>query len=257
MALSYIKIFLDFEERTEALSDNERGRLLLAMLRYAAGKETALSGNERIIWPVFKMEIDQYMAAYNTKVENGCKGGRPCKDETEQNRTKPEETENNLKKPDETEINRNSQEQDKDKEEDKEKEKENKKEKEKRDREESERLFNDFWTLYPRKDAKKDAVKAWNRIRPGPEMADVIMSALRKQIYCDLWTRDGGHFIPYASTWLNGERWKDEGTSISSGKSGGNLAADYNQRDYSGEQEEATRRMLAMMEDAETERWSP
>ena len=24
------------------------------------------------------------------------------------------------------------------------------------------------------------------------------------------WTKDGGQFIPHASTWLNGKRWEDE-----------------------------------------------
>ena len=26
------------------------------------------------------------------------------------------------------------------------------------------------------------------------------------------WIKDAGQYIPYAATWLNGERWKDENT---------------------------------------------
>ena len=90
MAIAYIKVFFDFDERTEALSDPEKERLLLAMVRYAArGDEpTTLKGAERILWPVFRKEIDLQMAAYNTRIENGNKGGRPSK-KTENNRTKP------------------------------------------------------------------------------------------------------------------------------------------------------------------------
>ena len=39
MAIAYIKVYFDFEERTEQLTDEEQGRLLLAMLRYAKNNE--------------------------------------------------------------------------------------------------------------------------------------------------------------------------------------------------------------------------
>lgn len=123
MARSFLKVFFDFEERTEALSDTERGRLLLCMLRYAETGETpALSGNERVIWPVFKAEIDKEIAVYNTRVDNGNRGGRPGKNGTEQNRNKPNETETKRNKPNnnqtETETNPNAQEQEQEQEQD-------------------------------------------------------------------------------------------------------------------------------------------
>ena len=100
MARSHLKIYFDFDERTEELNDIEKGRLLLAMLRYAAeGQKPDLRGNERFCFPGFKKDIDRDIASYASKVENGNKGGRPAKNkpnETENNLTKPNETENNL-----------------------------------------------------------------------------------------------------------------------------------------------------------------
>lgn len=89
MARSHLKVYFDFDERTEELNDIEKGRLLLAMLRYAAeGQKPDLRGNERFCFPGFKKDIDRDIASYASKVENGTKGGRPAKN-------KPNETENN------------------------------------------------------------------------------------------------------------------------------------------------------------------
>ena len=58
MALSFLKVRSDFDEITEALTDEEKGRLLLAMVRYAQdGEEPQLTGAERILWPVFRADI--------------------------------------------------------------------------------------------------------------------------------------------------------------------------------------------------------
>ena len=97
---SHLKVYFNFEEDTQALNDSEKGRLLLAMVRYAKdGAESNLSGNERFLFPVFKAQIDRDIESYEIKVSNGLKGGRP------KNEDKPEETEENLKKPNETETN--------------------------------------------------------------------------------------------------------------------------------------------------------
>lgn len=96
MAMSYVKVWFDFEDRTEMLNEVEKGRLLLAMLRYAQGKELPeLKGAERFLFPVFKMDIDRDATTYSAKVANGAKGGRPRK-ETEENQEKPNKTEHNL-----------------------------------------------------------------------------------------------------------------------------------------------------------------
>lgn len=115
MARAFLKVFFDFEERTEKLSETERGRLLLGMLHYAStGEEPDLSGNEQFLWPVFRKEIDQEIASYETRVANGRLGGRPASG------TDPKETEGNLNKPKQTETNRNGQEQEQEQEQEKE-----------------------------------------------------------------------------------------------------------------------------------------
>lgn len=70
--------------------------------------------------------------------------------------------------------------------------------------------FLQFWDAYPRKEDKQKALRAWQRLNPDAELCAVISRALEKQKHSPQWTRDGGRYIPYASTWLNGRRWEDE-----------------------------------------------
>ena len=69
-------------------------------------------------------------------------------------------------------------------------------------------LFDEFWRLYPKKVARKDAERAWKKV-PLAEFPEITCS-LEKWKGSQGWTKDGGQYIPNAATWLNGERWKDE-----------------------------------------------
>ncbi|MDH0024973.1 helix-turn-helix domain-containing protein [Pseudomonas monteilii] len=69
--------------------------------------------------------------------------------------------------------------------------------------------FEQFWKLYPKKKSRKDALKAWNKINPDPELQVVMITALAQHCVSRDWTKDAGQYIPMASTWLNGERWHD------------------------------------------------
>ena len=69
--------------------------------------------------------------------------------------------------------------------------------------------FEEFWKAYPRKSDKKRARKIWDRLKVNDELHDKIMRAVSAQTQSDQWRRDGGQFIPYPTTWLNGERWED------------------------------------------------
>lgn len=71
-------------------------------------------------------------------------------------------------------------------------------------------LWEIFWREWPRKEAKKAAIKAWNKIEPGEALFTTIMSALDVQKQTEQWKKDDGEFIPHPATWLNGERWQDE-----------------------------------------------
>ncbi len=69
--MKYLKVFTDFAEEIELLSDVEVGRLFRAMLLYAKdGTATELNGNERFIWPNAKRNIDASAIAYKNLTAN-------------------------------------------------------------------------------------------------------------------------------------------------------------------------------------------
>jgi hypothetical protein len=75
---------------------------------------------------------------------------------------------------------------------------------------EKEEAFSIFWKLYPRKDSKVPAQKAYEKLNPSAELQQQILDAVQRFKGCDQWVREGGKFIPFASTWLNQKRWEDE-----------------------------------------------
>ena len=70
--------------------------------------------------------------------------------------------------------------------------------------------FAEFWTAYPNRKAKQDAVKAWLKINPDDELQGSILKAVLTQASGKDWTKDDGAYVPHAATWLNGKRWTDE-----------------------------------------------
>ena len=108
--MRYLKVFTDFAEVIEPLSDAERGRLFMSMLQYAStGEAGTLSGTERFVWPIAKQNIDRTRVEAERNAACGSKGGRP---------KKPAETDLNRKKPAETDLNRKKADKDKDKDKD-------------------------------------------------------------------------------------------------------------------------------------------
>ena len=122
MSRQYIMLYYDFLEGVDALDMAERGRLVTALLEYARGggsPGSTLVGNERFLFPVYRMQLDRDAEAYENRCRqnaaNGAKGGRPPKGKKQ---TVISETEN-------------SQYKDEEEEDEKEKEKEEKKDKQK------------------------------------------------------------------------------------------------------------------------------
>ena len=74
----------------------------------------------------------------------------------------------------------------------------------------SDARFEIFWQTYPRKAKKKDAEKAWKKINPDKDLFDKIIKAVSDWKFSEQWTKDGGQYIPYPATWLNGGQWEDE-----------------------------------------------
>ena len=70
--------------------------------------------------------------------------------------------------------------------------------------------FERFWETYPRKTAKTEAIKAFEKLKPDENMLNTMINAIDKQKQSEQWTKDGGQFIPHPATWLNQHRWEDE-----------------------------------------------
>ena len=116
MAMKYLKIFYDWYEMTQGLTDEEYGSLIRGLQRYARDGETAeLKGIATTLFPVFKTFVDRESDAYDKKVkqcrEAGSKGGKSKRTLTVANEISEEQEQ--------------EQEQDQEQDQDQEKEKEN------------------------------------------------------------------------------------------------------------------------------------
>lgn len=71
--------------------------------------------------------------------------------------------------------------------------------------------FSKFWSAYPRKDGKQDAIKAWKSIKPNKELQNVILNDLKRRVGINgVWYKSERRFIPLPATYLRGRRWEDE-----------------------------------------------
>jgi hypothetical protein len=70
--------------------------------------------------------------------------------------------------------------------------------------------FDLFWAAYPRRVAKKAALRAWAKLKPSPDLVFVILADVERRKESEQWCKCGGQFVPHASTYLNGARWEDE-----------------------------------------------
>jgi hypothetical protein len=67
--------------------------------------------------------------------------------------------------------------------------------------------FEDFWALFPRHVAKKDALKAWIQTDPALHVEILTSLVAWRKVWLD---RNEIQYVPYPATWLRGERWTDE-----------------------------------------------
>lgn len=211
MARAFIRIFFDWETKTAALTLEEQGRLLRALLAYARGEEPDLPGNEKFVFPVFQDQIDKDAEKYESILQrnqvNGAKGGRPPKNPSEprearltqqnpvgylQPQLNPEKAKNEEKKnkyiyPSKSPTGGGR----------------------------PNTFFDRFWDGYPRKVSKQAAFKAWNKLDPDEALTQQIIQAVERFRRCPSWQQDNGRFVPYPATFLNGRRWEDEPTADS------------------------------------------
>ena len=70
--------------------------------------------------------------------------------------------------------------------------------------------FQRFWAVYPKKVARRDALKAWRQIKPSTTTLYLMLDDVTQRIDSVQWRKQQGEFIPYPATYLRGRRWEDE-----------------------------------------------
>ena len=196
---AYVKVFYDWIEQTDALSDAERGRLINAIVRYArAGEVTELSGNERFVFGSFRSAIDRDALLSAKRAKSGSEGGK---------KSKSKQTEANLSKIKQNQANASNKDKDEDKDKDYDKDKNIPPKSPNGD---SPARFAEFWQAYPRKVGKAAAEKSWKRLHLTAELFAKIMAAVETAKHTEQWQEQNGRFIPNPATWLNQGRWDDE-----------------------------------------------
>jgi hypothetical protein len=72
-----------------------------------------------------------------------------------------------------------------------------------------ERLFDQFWSVYPKQKSKGQAERTWVKLNPSEQLVALMLPAIKRAKTSKEWTKDGGQFIPHPSTWLNAKGWED------------------------------------------------
>lgn len=210
MAQHYTPIWDDWTEVTQELNDQEKGRLIDAIVAYDNGGnwQERIKGNERYVFPGYKARIDRWKET--------------CDSRAESRKTKENKTEQNITKI--TNDNKTHKDNDKD----------NVKVNNKSANalsataKDVDRLFDKFWSVYPRHEGKQNARKAFDKLNPDEALLETMISAILKQKASAQWQES--RFIPHPATWLNGRRWEDEPVKDTGGKRV--LAQQYEQREY-------------------------
>ena len=242
-------MYCDYRQHLSILTDEERGRLLMALLDYGeTGTEPHLDGAAMMAFSFIASQMDRdaekYAKTVQKRREAGKQGGRPKAKESTKKQTKAKKAngftgkQTKAKKPDNDNDNDND-----------------------NDTDNGngititpysppgetqtdvqERRFAEFWETYPKKVGKQAARNAWLKVKPGAELFGKIMQAVLVAKKSDQWSRDGGRFIPNPSTWINQGRWDDELTpaAVTVHQEGGQIRGNYRgHNDEHGHQEGA------------------
>lgn len=70
--------------------------------------------------------------------------------------------------------------------------------------------FERFWNVYPKKVGKKEAEKAFEKIKVNDELLGKMVATIEKAKASTQWQKQNGQYIPNPATWLNQGRWEDE-----------------------------------------------
>ena len=207
--------YCDYRKHLQLLSDEERGKLLIALIDHAeTGAEPELDGAALMAFSFIACQMDRdaekYAETCRKRSEAGKQGGRPPKtnasdDETE-NQAKANKTNGFLEK--QTEAKKGDNDTDNDTDNDINNPPHNPPVEPKPSAQE--KRFAEFWDEYPKKVGKQDALRKWKQLKPNAELFDRIMQAIKDAKKSEQWIREGGRYIPNPSTWINQGRWDDE-----------------------------------------------
>jgi len=70
--------------------------------------------------------------------------------------------------------------------------------------------FSEFWSAYPKRRSKGEALKAWRALKPNEQLRTEILAGLQRAMNSAQWRKDDGQFIPHPATWLRAKGWEDE-----------------------------------------------
>lgn len=70
--------------------------------------------------------------------------------------------------------------------------------------------FERFYKLYPRKQKRPAAERAWKKLGLSSEQQELLIKALAEHCKQVDWIKEGGQYIPLPASWLNDRRWEDE-----------------------------------------------
>jgi hypothetical protein len=79
--------------------------------------------------------------------------------------------------------------------------------------------FDIFWTNYTRKESRKKAAQSWQTLKLDARDLIKILTWLEFAVQSDQWKET--RYIPYASTFLNQERWRESDPPTISAPVGG------------------------------------
>lgn len=155
-------VYRSFVEALQELSDEDFGKLMRGVCAYGLdGEIPDLSGIQKALFELMRPQID----ANNRRYENGKKGGRPSEKNQTETKTKPNHNQTETKvKPNhnQTITKPKPKEKDKEKEKDKDKGKENiySSPAASDTLSETEKVFEDLWSMYPNKRGKSNVKMA-------------------------------------------------------------------------------------------------
>lgn len=225
----------------EALTDDEAGRLMKALWHYTmTGEQAELIGAERGIYAMILLILSQdderESEISEKRAAAGSIGGK-------QNQAK----QANASFASSEEANQaNACNKNKNKNKDKESESEKKKEKEEKERALQEN-FDLFWAMYPRKESKPEAQRAFAKINPDIRLLQDMLDSIDKWKQSSQWQER--QYIPYPATWLHNRKWEDEPpANTPPAPKPSPAASEYKQRNLAGADAEATRKMLEWLD---------